>query len=352
MWARLSIAAFAGTTAGLVWHATRHDNSLLSIARPVLPGNTFTGRNYCWLSSDELLRANKIGFKRVHLRTGATTELQGLWGDGEWPTAFLPSPDGQSLLWEKWRTIPNSHNLSYGIGMLTRRNGATERTKYFAYPRQLYWTTDSRSILYLHQVNRNSPGLSFDHASLYEVGRGRATHTVPIDSQCNSGLDDAILIAPGWLRQISMLNPTTPSLFPKLSESAFSEALVSDYKIDQTMHKAGERQVHGPWGAKVVGTSLSSDGAWIAWRVERDRRDVLLDWLHHLLPSAGVYPHDYAEIWVSRIDGRELHEIGELPLMPAAPFLAEYPLTDVRWLPGAGSVSFLYKGTLYRADAK
>src|SRR5262249_55625630 len=125
--------------------------------------------------------------------------------------------------------------------------------------------------------------------------------------------------------------------------------------------------VKPPPGARSDSTSLtiSPQGDRVAWAFETDSVPSWSSWLHKIFPSYRVTSHHVCELWVSRLDGNDMHEVGHLELNPqtsipqssmaVARQLLTYALQDhpdqIRWLPDGKRLSFLYKDALYTVPA-
>lgn len=85
----------------------------------------------------------------------------------------------------------------------------------------------------------------------------------------------------------------------------------------------------------------------VEWRLP-----ALLTWLHQIIPKFDPKPAPIEELWVSRADGRGLHEIGCVPAGFYSDGNPAYALEDVKWLPDGKQISFIYNATLYVVPAE
>jgi len=105
-----------------------------------------------------------------------------------------------------------------------------------------------------------------------------------------------------------------------------------------------------PDGKHLVEVSLSRTGRKLAWLLYSTSRSASLDRFLHLFPSHKSDPSLQTSLWISNIDGSEMHEVTtwnhhfhdkdiEIP-------------QAVQWLPGDKEISFSYSDDIYviRAD--
>lgn len=100
-----------------------------------------------------------------------------------------------------------------------------------------------------------------------------------------------------------------------------------------------------PISAIVERAEISSDGKRLAWLLEYDYSAPHAQWLHRLWPSYKLTAESRLGLWVSRLDGAEMTEIGHK-------YYEDRPgeLTDLQWLPGDKKISFIYNDALYTVD--
>ena len=94
-----------------------------------------------------------------------------------------------------------------------------------------------------------------------------------------------------------------------------------------------------PWDEYPV---VSPQGDRLAWLVESDYTPPGSVWLRRVWVFLGQRKRPLVGLWISRVDGSHMQEIGHLNYKPGE----EIP-QDIRWTPDGKRLSFLYKGGLY-----
>ena len=100
------------------------------------------------------------------------------------------------------------------------------------------------------------------------------------------------------------------------------------------------------WSAMDL--ALSPSGDRLAWKTIGNRRP-FPDFVLRLLPFIDPSPRPVIGLWVSRVDGSDLHEIGD----EDAPVIDGWDqhLYDLGWTPNGKRVSFIFHGSLWTAPA-
>lgn len=91
---------------------------------------------------------------------------------------------------------------------------------------------------------------------------------------------------------------------------------------------------------------LSPQGDRLAWLAAREYAPPNSPWLRRIWTFFGQHRQTLIGLWVSRLDGNQMQEIGHLAYRPKE----EVP-QDIRWTPDGKRLSFLYKGGLYTVPA-
>jgi hypothetical protein len=92
---------------------------------------------------------------------------------------------------------------------------------------------------------------------------------------------------------------------------------------------------------------LSPDKDHIAWKVVCRRSSPFLTMLGRVFSRLRSEPRETAEIWVSRLDGSGMREIGHLNLHLGPNSVGEKTPSEIRWTPDGKKLSYIYKDTLY-----
>jgi hypothetical protein len=97
----------------------------------------------------------------------------------------------------------------------------------------------------------------------------------------------------------------------------------------------------------------------VLYHLKVTRKNSVSILFHRLFPNFTTRPVVMEEIWTSRIDGSQMHELGHVPL-PAVvtdPRQSDsddpkHELEKLQWLPDGKNISFIYHGTLYVVSAE
>src|SRR5205823_14637065 len=88
---------------------------------------------------------------------------------------------------------------------------------------------------------------------------------------------------------------------------------------------------------------LSPQGSRLAWIFHCKPR-YAANWLEDLVTR---FSRQEYSLWVSRLDGSELHAIGTIALSPDVDYKGLNPIESVYWSPDGKRLSFLCQHTLY-----
>ncbi|MCW3051140.1 MAG: hypothetical protein JWN14_310 [Chthonomonadales bacterium] len=107
--------------------------------------------------------------------------------------------------------------------------------------------------------------------------------------------------------------------------------------------------LYAPRDTKIIAVEQSHQGDRLAWVLLSTHEAPLMHWLRRLFPQKVSPVQASAEIWISRSDGREMHEVGRLLLSDEDEKID--PLHGLQWLPSARRLSFLNKDSLWTVPA-
>src|SRR5438552_18915588 len=99
------------------------------------------------------------------------------------------------------------------------------------------------------------------------------------------------------------------------------------------MHLLRKWSVVPPKDTTIVWASISPRGDRIAWNVTADRTPPWAAWLHRRVSAFPLNRQPPNAIWVSRLDGSEMHEIGPVTIYGKVAQNARV-LSGLQWLPG------------------
>ena len=103
-----------------------------------------------------------------------------------------------------------------------------------------------------------------------------------------------------------------------------------------------QRQITLPSGAEYQAMAVSRQGDRIAWQLGFTDKPAVPRWLCRLLPFLKRPESRRISLWVSRLDGSGMREVGSTPVesdLPGPPFVGE-----LRWLPSGKTLSFVTQG--------
>jgi len=108
--------------------------------------------------------------------------------------------------------------------------------------------------------------------------------------------------------------------------------------------------VHLPRGAELCDVVFSTSGSRIAWLLRFKEKSPMLSMLQRIAPVLlGKLATDTQGVWISNVDGSNIHEIGTVTTRDRDAFGPE--VLFLRWLPGAKDLSFVCGSTLYTIPA-
>jgi hypothetical protein len=350
--------AVIGLGASVLWTLRPRPLLLLSQAKRV--ADTRYWRNdpgaYFWLSDHEIMLfrtwpKDPYEAQRLELRTMQETPLAPLnkvlknMCDIEWGVDVLPSPDGSVLL--MWRSHkPNiffRSNDSPYLQYASRVNiDGTQLFQWPGHPNGLSisdstWQADSKGWLHLGTFNKYD-GSSLASVKFYSLNAPGRTKEIVLGTNnqfpINAGLAadntlvgmDLVSFGPGGTARLR--------IWP-LKEGA----------------KPAEKLVPLPGFADNYSTIVSPRGDRIAWVISGTGRKSPTNLLERLFGFLGQKPVPTTGLWVSKVDGSELHEIGrmEFPWKPKGNTLPSAALRPslVRWMPDGKHLSFIHDEALY-----
>lgn len=129
-------------------------------------------------------------------------------------------------------------------------------------------------------------------------------------------------------------------------------AQITDIELGKEQLPVKKYTVHMPFKIFAKEMLFSPKGDRIAWPLMQYAAtpSPVDAWLHKLIPSFKLPPKAKFGLWISHIDGSEMHEIGYVPLKPDlinGGTMAEDAPNSIQWLPDGKRLSFQYKNNLY-----
>jgi hypothetical protein len=134
------------------------------------------------------------------------------------------------------------------------------------------------------------------------------------------------------------------------STSPSTNVHISDTDLESSGAKTCQFTIHLPPNTVGVdGAEISPQGDRIAWLLDCEHVSWFSALLHRLHASFQVTTQPTEEIWVSHLDGSQMHEIGHIPARPREQYGVE--IEGLHWLPDGKKLSFLYKDALWTVPA-
>lgn len=147
-------------------------------------------------------------------------------------------------------------------------------------------------------------------------------------------------------------NPDTDGFSdPPLQAKTPKVLTVTRISLDAPATAQAQYHVTVPGGTAQYKLALSPRGDRIAWQVTTLRSDTARNWLHRFLPFIQPNSRRQIEVWVSALDGSELHEVGSIEEKPNDSEQDAPVFHSLQWLPGGKSLSFEYRDVLYTVPA-
>ncbi len=304
---------------------------------------------YGWLSGQEVLFC-RGGFLsnsplwRRNVRTGKETPLKALSrlfhdtkGD---PDGVKVSPDGR---WVLWHGGQDDTVCAAVDGSSSFRSHPANNYSSFGW----LGGSDDQWVEFI-QANKHSPG-RLSTVILHKAASQTTQPLPPTDMSWEPWSDGiAVQNAAG---ACMLMQPTRRELgdMPKTDRMEITQTVLASPAPPP--HRF---EIRVPPGSTVHRIVLSPDGKYAAWALQTHFANPILERIHRLVPSVSAPFRDCIGLWVSRVDGSEMHEIGHLrdtinsskgDPREGNGWIDDYTL---RWLPDGKQLSFVYKDALYR----
>jgi len=231
-------------------------------------------------------------------------------------SSFNVAPDGKHIAWT------SNVNSRVDVALL---NGSDRKTWQVSNPTDIAWERDSKHWRALCWQQSESSQYRMTTASLDTPG----------------------IVTP----------PQPKEAWDRKSFDAVHDELDNEFQVDlikdQVVSAGSGMRANGhtiklkaPEGTTINDLIVSPDGRFIAWELQSlKHRDAFLEKLPWLNRSLGPPIRHRMELWVSKADGTEMHEIGYCPL-DADPEDDSGPKL-ILWQPDCKHLSFVYKDFLY-----
>jgi len=249
--------------------------------------------------------------------------------DGNFKKQIEISPDGQWILWE------GDYDRQFGFTGYYGAKWDGSHRFHIPYYAVFYWMPDSRHFL---EVNTYDPAKSDSNVPVQtlirsvEMPQNRRTSShmlLPFSNDLQYYASQQLRFLPGN-RLLNIVSQEIPG--------SRDQYTLDEYQVD-----ANPRRLHHwmpvlPNTVESTENAISPQGNRIAWVV---------------IPSA-ENPPTQAALYISRMDGSDLQEVGQLALPSfeegTGPSFTRFP-HELKWLPDGKHLSFIYQDVLYTVPA-
>lgn len=329
---------------GGLWRMLRHEPSLLDHARKVVMPQSLSNTNnsYFWLNDNEflyLMPMQKAGANQV-MRRNILTGADSVQGD--LPSGgVLLSPNGQWALTYKDSRVGS-------VFTVERTDGS--RKLLYRSPGQglpnLAWMPDDSGLVELlapfPENGKMHPGLL--RAYSLDAAVPIASNTVEEDSPFLSLL--------GALPDHHVLATDDFPMFYENGKLFISDKVrMLDFSLERDS-VARHYTISRPPNALDREAVLSPQGDRIAWLYGIVHIPLGYNKLQSLYTMLHIRLSYTAAIWISKLDGSSLHELGSIPLKGNMGDTTNPPPSHLRWTTNGNNLSFLYQNNLYIIPAQ
>jgi hypothetical protein len=278
-----------------------------------------------WFSDNEALRLFYDGghhvdrVTRVDIRTGASRDIPRLAAAVRATGAVVGdlSPDARWLCC--WTPGPRFREELYAValdGSRTIRWPAVRRLAENVV--HTGWTPDSHGYLVLY-VNE---------AVIYPLDRKQAIRRIRI---------------PGLPPEVYACDVSPDGQVVAVNlESGLAPAVVYHFRLDERAPGLKRFDVRPPAGHEIVSAIPNLRTGRIAWELRRWDVTGRRGWRERLMRLLGSKPHHLRGVWISRLDGTALEELGHVHSLDSG---------LQRWLPNGRALEYVAEDTLYVVPA-
>ncbi|HZO91550.1 MAG TPA: hypothetical protein VFB38_24725 [Chthonomonadaceae bacterium] len=303
--------------------------------------------DYYWLSNQKVLfcRKDSRGREPLFCFVPATGQekplpalsrlLQASAGD---PATIKVSPDGQWLIWA------SAHrNRICGA----RLDGSRSFRGFLSAPSSFHWLGRSGRWV---ECLWGDQGAACCHALVHSVSSPHRLRRVPVTPR---------LSAPFLITLTSHQHLLTASVPEgRLNGSRFR---VSIQQAGLGNNRAPHRRftIALPPGRKLCELEFSPNGDRVVWLLEESYVPPVSAWLHRVCPEYSASSGPALGIWISRLDGTQMREVGCVPVtrswqehnrVPIQQWARLWPV-HIHWLPDGKQLSFVYRDALWMVPA-
>jgi hypothetical protein len=324
-----------------LWNAWPRERLLLEKSKHIADQWNFR-RNEVWISDHEIAAADidytklRASIVYTDFRSGKTRSvaLGHLPIDGH--VYILPSPDGRWALRCDSQRKPDNQAIAVEV-QTGRHRSWPERGDSYHYGQ--VWLSDSRRWLEYSTI-------VLGYLTIHDVDGSSKSVRIPSSTSIPSWpLKDLVTSSDHLLIVDEHLDDTNSQTTPP-----WTGVDVYEYRLLPTMAHLGTIHVTSPPGVKTLAARISPDGDHIIWTCSQSYVSPLAVLVHRWIKRVPAEPQQCFGLWVSRINGNHLHEIGHIRLSPQDDeprYENPESIFQIHWLPDGKRFSFVYKDTLY-----
>jgi len=302
---------------------------------------------YRWIDDHELLffrekspigrTATSWDFYKRDILTGQETSLTALsrltQNSFTSSSQFAISPDGKRFFWTGKGITVTTPNGKQPFHLLPEANDVIF---------QIDWAEDSNHLVVYSSKSDDPQSIQ---RTLYDIQARKATQRFTVEYP--------------FVADATAIGNRLYTIFQKAQRGTkVTETIEIDEKEEgNTPQSSHQYSVPIPRNLHFGSAKLSPRGDRIAWQFidQGDTLPTLLVWLHRLIPAFHPPPSKpKVSLWVSRLNGSQLHELGYVlvPTLPPGSAVPWSMLFDhLSWLPDGKHLSFQHDDALYTVPA-
>ncbi len=239
------------------------------------------------------------------------------------------SPDGKRICWTGKGITVAAIDGEHSFRLDTRETGGYA---------VVTWMADSSHLI---AYSTQAEGAWITFGTIYDAKTQKSTQRLKVSAHT-------------FFEAVSAHSRLLTCVWPPLQSTDITETVEIDegaagketqpfrhYFVPLPQRDSTEEAVFSPQGDRV---------AWILTQ-ESDPLSPAAARLHRLLPAFSLQRPPQVSLWVSRIDGSQMHEIGCVPLQTDANEGWRDVIEETAWLPDGKRLSFRHKDALYTVSA-
>ena len=148
----------------------------------------------------------------------------------------------------------------------------------------------------------------------------------------------------------TIVRDTLPFPYEAASFESPKSVTVRTQRFEEDWGPILQHKLQFPDGARLRGISYSPHFNSIAWVFKLRRVSILDVSLRRLFPSHKLHPSSTEELWISKVDGTEMRQLGYEKTTDGDSI--ESDISEVKWSPDENRISYIYKDKLWIVTAR